>query len=115
LKIEIMYVVPPQGTAYWATCWTPYPMMPAMPVMPVGPVGPVVPMVPVVPVVPVRVIEMPPVSPNSKDPKDPSESKEPRGYRIRLGKWEEVYDAVDGTKTWFNTATRATTAKDPFR
>lgn len=36
------------------------------------------------------------------------------GYRIRVGKWEEVYDTVDGTKTWYNTVTEKTTRKDPF-
>lgn len=35
-------------------------------------------------------------------------------YRTRIGEWEEVYDVVDGTKTWYNTATKNTTKKDPF-
>lgn len=35
-------------------------------------------------------------------------------YRIRVGKWEEVYDPLDGTKTWYSTVTKKTTKKDPF-
>lgn len=34
---------------------------------------------------------------------------------IRIGHWEETYDSVDGKKTWYNTKTRKTTKKDPFR
>lgn len=42
------------------------------------------------------------------------EAAKPSDYRIRMGKWEEVYDAVDGTKTWYNTETKKTTQRDPF-
>ena len=45
---------------------------------------------------------------------EPSVPVEPRGYRTKMGKWEEIYDETDGTKTWHNTETRVTTAKDPF-
>lgn len=34
--------------------------------------------------------------------------------KTRVGKWEEVYDAVDGTKTWYNTVTKTKTKTDPF-
>ena len=34
--------------------------------------------------------------------------------RIRIGNWEEIYDVVDGTKTWYNTVTKKTTNNDPF-
>lgn len=35
--------------------------------------------------------------------------------RLRVGgNWEEMYDAVDGTKTWYNLKTKKTTTKDPF-
>ncbi len=35
-------------------------------------------------------------------------------YRVKMGKWEEVYDPVEGTKTWYDTVTHKTTNKDPF-
>lgn len=35
-------------------------------------------------------------------------------YKIRMGNWEEMYDLVNGTKTWYNTVTKKTTKKDPF-
>lgn len=49
-----------------------------------------------------------------KEPNPKPKSAEKGGYRIRMGKWEEVYDPVDGTKTWYNTVTEKTTKKDPF-
>ena len=52
-------------------------------------------------------------SENKSDSKSENKSDDKK-YRIRIGKWEEVYDAVDGTKTWYNTVTRKTTKKDPF-
>lgn len=57
---------------------------------------------------------MPGVNPPKPEsiPKTKPDKKE--GYRIRIGKWEEVYDTVDGTKTWYNTVTEKTTRKDPF-
>ena len=33
----------------------------------------------------------------------------------QFGVWEELYGAVDGAKCWYNTETRETTTKDPFR
>lgn len=44
------------------------------------------------------------------------ECKEKKGLQscVRIGNWEEMYDSVDGTKTWYNTATQKTTNKDPF-
>eukprot|EP00903_Cladosiphon_okamuranus_P015652 g14454.t1 len=32
----------------------------------------------------------------------------------RMGIWEELFDAVNGTKIWYNTVTRKKTNKDPF-
>jgi len=32
----------------------------------------------------------------------------------RRGCWEELFDAVNGTKIWYNTVTRKKTSKDPF-
>ena len=32
----------------------------------------------------------------------------------RMGMWEELFDAVNGTKVWYNTVTRKKTNKDPF-
>lgn len=44
-----------------------------------------------------------------------SESEDGKGsYRISVGNWDEIYDTVDGTKTWYNKKTRKTTKKDPF-
>lgn len=54
-----------------------------------------------------------PLEPKSEDSKDSKDSKDSM-FRIRIGKWEEVYDKVDGTKTWYNTLTKKTTMKDPF-
>ena len=54
----------------------------------------------------------------TKAPPAPTEKDgggEKGGYSIRVGKWEERYGAVDGVKTWYNTKTRKTTKKDPFR
>ena len=49
------------------------------------------------------------------DKKEEKKQDKPKtGYRIRMGKWEEVYDEVDGKKTWYNTVTEKTTKKDPF-
>lgn len=53
-----------------------------------------------------------PHSPPKPTPKPHPDQK--AGYRIRIGNWEEVYDTVDGTKTWYNTVTEKTTEKDPF-
>ena len=37
------------------------------------------------------------------------------GQRFRVGgNWEEMYDPIDGTKTWYNIMTKKTTGKDPF-
>lgn len=36
------------------------------------------------------------------------------GYSRRMGQWEEMYDAVDGAKTWYNRKTPKTTKKDLF-
>ena len=48
---------------------------------------------------------------------NPNKSKcsEKKGLRVKMGKWEEVYDIVEGTKTWYNTVTHKTTNKDPFQ
>lgn len=32
----------------------------------------------------------------------------------RMGYWEELFDAVTGTKIWYNTVTQKKTTKDPF-
>eukprot|EP00752_Nemacystus_decipiens_P013351 g11821.t1 len=32
----------------------------------------------------------------------------------RMGIWEELFDAVNGTKIWYNTVTHKKTSKDPF-
>ncbi len=49
-------------------------------------------------------------------PSPPSPRKDLKSDR-REGddrKWREVYDAVDGTKTWYNPKTRKSTTKDPY-
>ncbi len=48
-----------------------------------------------------------------KKKKQTRETKKPQQLRIG-GNWEEMYDAVDGTKTWYNVVTRKTTTKDPL-
>lgn len=53
-------------------------------------------------------------SDKSKSDKSKSDKSDKEGYRTRIGKWEEVYDVVDGTKTWYNTVTKKTSKKDPF-
>lgn len=47
-------------------------------------------------------------------PESPPKCKPQRGGNMNSIKWEEVYDAVDGTKTWYNTVTKKTTKIDPF-
>ena len=48
------------------------------------------------------------------DDKPEDNDDKPDTFRIRMGKWEEIYDVVDGTKSWYNTVTSKTTKKDPF-
>lgn len=47
-------------------------------------------------------------------PKKDCKDSAKEAYRVRVGNWEEMYDAVDGKKTWYNTKTKKTTKKDPF-
>lgn len=54
------------------------------------------------------------VKPNDVKPNAPTVHTKPGTYRTRMGKWEEVYDALDGTKTWYNTVTKTMTKNDPF-
>lgn len=63
---------------------------------------------------PLNVVYVP--NPKPDDNTKPDVDTKPDGdtYRIRMGKWEEVYDAVDGTKSWYNTVTSTMTKKDPF-
>ena len=53
------------------------------------------------------------IPPPLKSPK-PVASGVKIGHTIRMGKWEENYDAVSGTKTWYNTVTKKTVNKDPY-
>ena len=79
---------------------------------------------PGMPLVPAGNGEIPPWSLPLKAPPPPSattsgaesnNSRSKGAYSIRVGNWEETYDSVDGKKSWFNTKTRKTTTKDPFR
>lgn len=56
-------------------------------------------------------LPMPPLKAQGPTPKP--KSPKPKAQRGGI-KWEEVYDAVDGTKTWYNTVTKKTTKIDPF-
>ena len=50
---------------------------------------------------------------NEKKEKQPETQNEKK--EKRFGVWEELYGAIDGAKCWYNTETKETTTKDPFR
>lgn len=70
---------------------------------------------PGMPLVPAGNGEIPPWSLPLKVPPAPTKDSSDKGrHCIRVGNWEETYDAVDGKKSWYNTKTKKTTKDDPF-
>ena len=70
---------------------------------------------PGMPLVPAGNGEIPPWSLPLRVPPVPTKDGSDKGtHGIRVGNWEETYDAVDGKKKWYNTKTKKTTKNDPF-
>lgn len=45
---------------------------------------------------------------------DGGENDDGDGGSTRMGRWEELFDAVTGNKVWYNAVTLKKTTKDPF-